>query len=89
VLFGYDMRAKYLGWRAVEMLQYSLTRKLRSRARGLQATATGRTSALSRLPSLLLGNRRRAEGTESATPGAGLLSRFRSTGRAPGDLRRS
>ena len=89
-LFGYDMRAKYLGWRAAEMLQYSLTRKLRSRMRGLEASATepAKPSVASRLNSLLLGNRKRAAGRETAVPGAGLLSRFRSSGRAPDDLRR-
>ncbi|MBN92850.1 MAG: hypothetical protein CL928_02105, partial [Deltaproteobacteria bacterium] len=37
VLFGYDMRAKYLAWRFLEMLQYSLARKSRSRRLGLKA----------------------------------------------------
>jgi anaerobic magnesium-protoporphyrin IX monomethyl ester cyclase len=91
-LFGYDMRAKYLSWRAAEMLQYSLARKLRSRAEGLRSTAApeqpGPTAA-SRLGSLLLRNRRRAEGTETAIPGAGLLSKMRGRRVTPDDLRRS
>ena len=77
-LQGYDMRAKYLGWRAAEMLQYSMTRKLRSRAGGLASVVSqdGHTPG-TKLNFLLMRNRRRAERTERTLPGAGLLQRMR------------
>ena len=84
-LFGYDMRAKYLGWRFAEMLQYSMARKLRARRRGLRGLAENapseehrqRAAVGSKVNFLFLRNRKRAEGTETTLPGAGLLSRMK------------
>jgi len=78
---GYDMRAKYLAWRFIEMFQYSMARKMRSQARGFQgttgvATPQGPTYA-SRIASRVLRNRSRADRTETAIPGAGLVSKLK------------
>ncbi len=91
VLLGYDMRAKYLGWRFAEMLQYSIARKFRAQRRGLRSVvddspthAPRQRAALgSKVNFLFLRNRSRAEGTERTLPGAGLISRI--TGRARSD----
>ena len=77
-LFGYDMRAKYLGWRVSEMLQYSMNRKLRGRSMGLSSVVDqdGHTPG-SKLNFLLMRNRRRADRTETVIPGGGLMSRLK------------
>jgi len=90
-LFGYDMRAKYLGWRFAEMFQYSMARKIRARKRGLRGVVDSaavdeprqRAAVGSKLNFLLLRNRKRAERTERTQPGSGLLSRL--SGNSSGD----
>jgi len=90
-LFGYDMRAKYLGWRFAEMFQYSMARKLRAKRRGLrslteEAPSEGprqRASLGSKVNFLLLRNRKRAEREEKTLPGSGLLDRVKSRARRP------
>ncbi len=80
VTYGYDMRAKYLAWRFFEMMQYSFSRKMRSQKRGLQARVgeESRSHSIgSKLNFLFLRNRARADRTETAIPGAGLVSRLR------------
>ncbi len=81
VVFGYDIRAKYLTWRFIEMFQYSLNRKIRSKQLGLRARVEDPPqpevpSLASRLTSRVLRNKKRAGGTEERMPGAGLLPRL-------------
>jgi len=86
VMFGYDMRAKYLAWRFLEMMQYSMARKVRSKRRGLRAQVGGSSHSApfgSRVTARLLRNRRRANGTERVLPGQGFASRVGLSGRSP------
>ncbi len=81
IAFGYDIRAKYLAWRFIEMFQYSMHRKMRSKRLGLRArveepTPDSTPSLVSRMTSRLLRNNKRAERTETVLPGAGLVPRF-------------
>ncbi len=71
VAVGQDMRAKYLAWRFIEMIQYSMARKARSLSRGYRGSVDGLglpgqqgPTKASKVTSRLLGNRRRAEGRE-------------------------
>ena len=71
VAAGHDMRAKYLAWRVIEMFQYSMARKARSMRRGYRGSVDGLglpgqqgPTTASRVTSMLLGNRRRAQGRE-------------------------
>jgi len=83
-MFGYDMRAKYLGWRFSEMLQYSMIRKLRGKSRGLASIVEqdGHTPG-TKLNFLLMRNRQRADRVERTLPGAGLLARVRGARQEP------
>ena len=81
VVFGYDIRAKYLTWRFLEMFQYSLRRTLRSQRLGLRARVDEAAhpeapSLASRLTAKILRNQKRAQGTEDRMPGVGLIPRL-------------
>jgi|GEM_PF-380602 len=81
MVFGYDIRAKYLAWRFIEMFQYSINRKLRSKRLGLRARVPDpheqeTPSLASRLTSRILRNNKRAKGTEDRMPGLGLMPRL-------------
>jgi radical SAM superfamily enzyme YgiQ (UPF0313 family) len=54
---GYDRRAKYLGWRFAEMLQYSMARKARAMAMGPEKAARkmrGKATPVSRVTARIL-----------------------------------
>lgn len=64
VMQGYDLRSKYLAWRFVEMLQYSLARKARGRLLG--SAHRGEQTPFSRVTGAVLRTRRSA--AERAAP---------------------